>query len=137
VHPDLLGRLQKNSGFSSWNLTLHPSRLEEDPRGRENFIYLSADATEELEISSLTKDHVLIIGGFVDRNRHKGLTFKKASELGIRTAKLPIGKYMQLISSQVLTVNHVVEILAKAFDCNDWEAAVRSVVPERKVSVGR
>ena len=136
VHPDLLERLKKNSGFDQWGLTIHENKIEQDSRPRDNFIYLTADAEEELAFEKLTSNHVLVIGGFVDRNRHKGLTFKKATELGIKTAKLPLKNFVHLIASQVLTVNHVVDILATAYQTGgDWETAVKKVIPERKVAL--
>lgn len=50
---------------------------------------------------------VYIIGGIVDRNRLKGVTYKKAQEQGIATAKLPLDKYVEMgASTRVLTVNH-------------------------------
>jgi hypothetical protein len=40
-------------------------------------------------------------GGLVDRNRYKSICYNRAKEQGIATAKLPIGNYMQLETSQV------------------------------------
>lgn len=69
-------------------------------------VYLSADADEEL--STLSEDEVYIIGGIVDRNRHKNLCQSKAEGLGIRTARLPIGTFIDnLPTRKVLTVNQV------------------------------
>lgn len=69
-------------------------------------VYLSADADEEL--TTLSEDEVYIIGGIVDRNRHKMLCQNKAEGLGIRTARLPIGTYLaDLPTRKVLTVNQV------------------------------
>lgn len=133
VSEDLLNRLQKNSGFAQWNWTIYTNKIEQETRPKDNFIYLTPDAEVELDLTLMNKDHVLVIGGFVDRNRHKGLTFKKAKELGVKTAKLPLKNFLHLIASQVLTVNHVVDILATAFDTGSWETAVKNVVPERKV----
>jgi tRNA (guanine9-N1)-methyltransferase len=130
---ELLDRLKKNSGFDQWNLQIYDHKIDRDPRPKENLIYLTPDAEEELDLDQLNQHHVLVIGGFVDRNRHKGLTFKKASELGVQTAKLPLKNFVHLIASQVLTVNHVVDILATALDTGCWETAVKKVVPERKV----
>ena len=39
-------------------------------------MYLTADAEEEVE--ELEEDKVYIIGGLVDRNRHKNLTYIRA-----------------------------------------------------------
>lgn len=69
-------------------------------------VYLSADAEEEL--STLSEGEVYIIGGIVDRNRHKNLCQGKAEGLGIRTARLPIGSFIEnLPTRKVLTVNQV------------------------------
>ena len=51
---------------------------------------------------------------------------------GIQTARLPIGAYMKLASSQVLTVNHVVEILLSWLELSDWQQAFYKVIPTRK-----
>lgn len=51
---------------------------------------------------------------------------------GIQTARLPIGAYMKLASSQVLTVNHVVEILLSWLELHDWQQAFYKVIPTRK-----
>ena len=52
---------------------------------KEKIVYLSADAKETL--TELKPDELYIIGGIVDRNRYKNLTFDKASRLNIRVAK--------------------------------------------------
>jgi len=68
----------------------------------------------------------------VDRNRHIGITFKKAVAQGISHAKLPIGEHLALQSSCVLTVNHVFDILATQFNKNDWKETLNKVIPDRK-----
>jgi len=70
---------------------------------------LTADSKND--IKELDPEDVYIIGGIVDRNRYVNLTFKKAEEEGIRHGRFPIGDYMQLKSSTVLTVNQVFQIL--------------------------
>ena len=77
---------------------------------KEQLVYLTADSTDE--IKDLDPNDVYIIGGIVDRNRHKDLTIKKAIEQGIRHARLPISDFLSLNTSCVLTVNHVFDIMA-------------------------
>ncbi|EJD01535.1 uncharacterized protein FOMMEDRAFT_89981 [Fomitiporia mediterranea MF3/22] len=98
---------------------------------KEAVVYLTADADDELE--ELRESETYILGGIVDRNRHKFLCQKKAKESGIRTARLPIGKYLaEMKTRKVLTVNQVFEILVHWTENRDWKAAIYSVMPKRK-----
>ncbi|WVW80344.1 hypothetical protein I302_102324 [Kwoniella bestiolae CBS 10118] len=100
-------------------------------KGNHTLIYLSADAEEELE--TLDENHIYVIGGIVDRNRYKGLCQSKAEKLGIKTARLPIGKFIEnLPTRKVLTVNQVFDILLQYIAQNDWQKAFESVIPQRK-----
>ncbi|TFK72059.1 hypothetical protein BDN72DRAFT_390029 [Pluteus cervinus] len=103
--------------------------------GKNTIIYLTADSDEEL--SELKEDEIYIIGGICDHNRYKNLCLNKAKESGIRSARLPIGRYLaSLPTRKVLTVNQVFEILLKWVETRDWEQALYSVVPKRKFQVG-
>jgi len=95
-----------------------------------SIVYLTADSPYTLE--RLSPNTCYIIGGIVDKNRHKGLCYKRACERGIPTAKLPIGEYMTMQSRTVLAVNHVVEIMLKWLVTGDWGEAFLSVIPKRK-----
>lgn len=95
-----------------------------------SIVYLSSDSPHTLDV--LSPYTTYIIGGIVDKNRYKGLCYKRACERGIPTAKLPIGEYMTMQSRTVLTVNHVVEIMLKWLDTGDWGEAFLSVIPKRK-----
>ena len=65
----------------------------------------------------------------IDQN----LCLNKAKDSGIRTAKLPIGRYLaSLPTRKVLTVNQVFEILIKWVETKDWEQSLYSVIPKRK-----
>ncbi|KAG8157768.1 hypothetical protein KVR01_012430 [Diaporthe batatas] len=96
----------------------------------DSIVYLSADSPNVLE--KLEPHTSYVIGGIVDRNREKLLCQKRAEEKGIRTAKLPIGDYMQMASRQVLATNHVVEIMSKWLETGDWGKAFQEVIPKRK-----
>ncbi|KAI8871107.1 hypothetical protein GQ42DRAFT_106080, partial [Ramicandelaber brevisporus] len=97
---------------------------------KDRLVYLSADSTTCID--TLSKDDVYIIGGLVDKNRYKNLTLNKAKELGIRTAQLPIGQYVEMASRKVITVNQVYEILAGHLEGATWEKAFLDVIPKRK-----
>ncbi len=93
-------------------------------------IYLTSDSEHTLD--RLKPYSTYIVGGLVDRNRHKGICYKSACDRGIKTAKLPIGEYMDMQSRYVLATNHVVEILIQWLECGDWAEAFLKVVPKRK-----
>ncbi|KAL5527730.1 hypothetical protein ACEPAG_6531 [Sanghuangporus baumii] len=98
---------------------------------KDAVVYLTSDADDELE--ELKEGETYILGGIVDRNRHKFLCQKKAAAQGIRTARLPIGKYLkELKTRKVLTVNQVFEILIHWVESRNWEEAIYSVMPKRK-----
>ncbi|KAF5876746.1 putative trna m g methyltransferase domain containing protein [Botrytis fragariae] len=95
-----------------------------------NIVYLSSDS--ENTLTTLSPYTTYIIGGIVDKNRHKGLCYKRACDAGIPTAKLPIGEYMTMQSRTVLTVNHVMEIMIRWLETGDWGKAFLKVIPKRK-----
>jgi tRNA (guanine9-N1)-methyltransferase len=104
-----------------------------EPKGKE-LVYLTADSDNE--ITELDHNCAYIIGGIVDRNRYKLLTFEKAKEMGIKHARLPIGEYMHLKSSKVLATNHVFAILSHFVNFKtDWKDAFISIIPKRKLNV--
>lgn len=105
----------------------------EDQSERGEVIYLSSDSPNTL--TELRPYSVYIIGGLVDRNRHKGVCYKKAMDRGVKTAKLPIGDYMQMTSRFVLATNHVAEIMLRWLELGDWGKAFLQVVPKRKGGV--
>ncbi|KAJ1926823.1 tRNA (guanine(9)-N(1))-methyltransferase [Tieghemiomyces parasiticus] len=99
---------------------------------KERLVYLTADA--ETSLQTLDESKVYILGTFVDKNRHKGLTYKKATEQGITTAQLPIGEYLKMATRKVLTVNQVLEIMLGYLEHGSWEAAMKEFIPQRKLA---
>ena len=93
-------------------------------------IYLTSDSPDTL--TELKPNSTYIVGGLVDKNRHKGICYKTALDKGVRTAKLPIGEYMSMQSRFVLATNHVVEIMLRWLECGDWGEAFMKVIPKRK-----
>ncbi|KAJ5475491.1 tRNA (guanine(9)-N1)-methyltransferase [Penicillium diatomitis] len=93
-------------------------------------IYLSSDSDNIL--TELKPYSTYIIGGLVDKNRHKAVCYRSAISQGVKTAKLPIGEYVEMSSRQVLTTNHVVDIMLKWLEVKDWGEAFMKVLPPRK-----
>eukprot|EP00884_Botryococcus_braunii_P017180 jgi/Botrbrau1/4145/Bobra.0192s0015.3 len=98
----------------------------------EDLVYLTPDSHNVVE--ELDPAKAYIVGGLVDRNRHKGLCYDKAVSQGVATARLPLAQHLALMGSPVLAVNHVVAILVEFQRTKDWGAALQTVVPPRKVA---
>ncbi|CAK9439721.1 uncharacterized protein LODBEIA_P38210 [Lodderomyces beijingensis] len=98
---------------------------------KDQFVYLTADTEEE--VHELVPSQTYIIGGIVDKNRHKNLCVEKARSLGLKVARLPIGKYIKINSREVLVTSHVYEICCRWFETRDWGAAFNKVLPPRKI----
>lgn len=65
------------SGLANWHVTQESqSYIDFFRQRKDDLIYLTADSPHEL--SELDARKLYIIGGIVDRNRHKNICFKKA-----------------------------------------------------------
>lgn len=118
--------LWKNIKFEENNLE---SLIAAD---KSQFVYLTAD-TDEI-IDTLLPNTTYIIGGIVDKNRHKNLCLDKAKALGLKVGKLPIDKYIEINGRTVMATSHVYEICCKWFENNkNWEKAFNDVLPPRKI----
>ncbi|KAI7158199.1 hypothetical protein KC349_g5027 [Hortaea werneckii] len=104
-------------------------------------VYLTSDSPHTL--TEMKPFSTYIIGGLVDKNREKGICYKRACEaaekckvegrkMEVKTAKLPIGEYLEMSSRKVLATNHVNEIMLKWLECGDWGEAFMRVIPKRK-----
>lgn len=130
-HGEMSSLLQRLPGYEKWIIEKEDRPYFEAFSDRkEDLVYLTADSDNVIEELDISK--IYIIGGLVDRNRWKGITMKKAVDQGIQTAKLPIGAFLKMSSSQVLTVNQVMEILLKYLETRDWKNAFFQVIPQRK-----
>ena len=121
--------LNKHIGVEKWYWTKTAQNVEDMfAEQKERLVYLTAESENELE--ELNDNDIYIIGGIVDHNRLKGLTHQIAQEKGLRTARLPIQKYMSSGSRVVLTIVSVFEILL-AKKIMGWEDAFKAMLPLR------
>ena len=117
-------------GYKNWDVNLKSQDLV-DIFSKDEVIYLTSDSPNVL--STLDMSKVLVIGGLVDHNHHKGLCYRLAIEQGFGHAQLPIGEYIKLNSRKVLTVNQVYEIIVQYTETSDWKEAFYNVIPPRKI----
>ena len=99
-------------------------------REKGEIVYLTSEADDTL--TELKPYSTYIIGGLVDKNREKGICYKRATKRGVKTARLPIEDFMDMQSRKVLATNHVNEIMLKWLECGDWGEAFMKVIPKRK-----
>ncbi|GBC06404.1 hypothetical protein RclHR1_06800008 [Rhizophagus clarus] len=129
------GRVQerfntKLQNHINWKNVAFETRTYWDCFNKEKLVYLTADSNEYVQ--ELDEKKIYIIGGLVDKNRHKNICYNKSQRDEIASAQLPIGNYIQLSTRKVLAVNHVFEILVRWLECKDWEKSFLEVIPQRK-----
>ncbi|XP_064199556.1 RNA (guanine-9-)-methyltransferase domain-containing protein 2 [Anguilla rostrata] len=124
---------EKDKGWVNWkDIRIMPEHFQ-DVFDKKELVYLTSDSPIVLE--ELDENKAYVIGGLVDHNHHKGLTFKRAQELGIDHAQLPLGSFVKMNSRKVLTVNHVFEIILAYLEKRDWQEAFFTVLPQRKGAI--
>lgn len=97
-------------------------------------VYLLAESLTVLE--RVDPNAVYVVGGIVDHNRHKGTACKKASDMGMETARLPLDRFMEGGARTVITCNQVFEILLDISKYSDptpanWIDCFKKVLPIR------
>ena len=131
---ETLNHLQNISGFSRW---YHKAFFHTDQdiigsyNNKSKLVYLTSDS--ENILTKLEDNKIYIIGGIVDRGKLKDVSLRRAEKNGIQTAKLPINEYLSLVSTKVLTCNHVFDILLKLKEKEgNWKDAILAVLPKKK-----
>ncbi|KAL1303203.1 hypothetical protein AAFC00_006623 [Neodothiora populina] len=144
---ELKGVFAKYAGSASTTATstsTEPATASTDPSAEQQqqcpaasvaadhgeIIYLSSDS--DYTLTELKPYSTYIIGGLVDKNREKGLCHRRAIAHNVKTARLPIGDYLEMASRKVLATNHVVEIMLQWLALGDWGEAFMKVIPKRK-----
>ncbi|CAJ1086539.1 RNA (guanine-9-)-methyltransferase domain-containing protein 2 [Xyrichtys novacula] len=124
---------EKDKGWVNWKDINIKTEHYSDLMKKEELVYLTSDSPNVLE--ELDQKKAYIIGGLVDHNHHKGITFERAKELGIEHAQLPLSSFVKMNSRKVLAVNHVFEIILAYLEKGSWQEAFFTVLPQRKGAV--
>lgn len=122
-----------NKGWVNWKDVHIKSEHFHEVLSKEDLVYLTSDSPNVLQ--ELDEAKAYVIGGLVDHNHHKGISFERAKELGIPHAQLPLGSFVKMNSRKVLAVNHVFEIILAYLEKRDWQEAFFTVLPQRKGAV--
>ncbi|XP_012735620.2 RNA (guanine-9-)-methyltransferase domain-containing protein 2 [Fundulus heteroclitus] len=124
---------EKDKGWVNWkDITIkeeHYSKVV----AKDELMYLTSDSPNVL--GELDQKKAYVIGGLVDHNHHKGITYERAKELGIEHAQLPLSSFVKMNSRKVLAVNHVFEIILAYLEKGSWQEAFFTVLPQRKGAV--
>ena len=145
VGTDVGDRLRIVACGSSWPLVeLSERTLEEvwkTPEERQGLVYLTAESDRTLtEVLADGEGGVrpwrewptLIVGGFVDKNRHPGRAHQRAVALGIPTARLPLRDYWDIKCKTVMAVNHLTQVMIRLAETGDWATAMTHAFPPRR-----
>ncbi|XP_070710933.1 tRNA methyltransferase 10 homolog A isoform X1 [Pempheris klunzingeri] len=124
---------EKDKGWVNWKDISIKTEHYSEVVPKEELVYLTSDSPKVLE--ELDQKKAYVIGGLVDHNHHKGITFEKAKELGIDHAQLPLSSFVKMNSRKVLAVNHVFEIILAYLEKGSWQEAFFTVLPQRKGAV--
>lgn len=124
---------EKDKGWVNWKDISIKAEHYSDVVAKEELVYLTSDSPNVLE--ELDQKKAYVIGGLVDHNHHKGITFERAKELGIDHAQLPLSSFVRMNSRKVLAVNHVFEIILAYLEKGSWQEAFFTVLPQRKGAV--
>ncbi|XP_068090129.1 tRNA methyltransferase 10 homolog B [Hyperolius riggenbachi] len=127
--------VRMNDGFLHYLIELtEDSFLDLFPVG--TIVYLTPDSENVLEDIDLSK--VYILGGLVDESVQKKVTYQRARENGLQTARLPIQEYMvkkdnvKNFHSEILAINQVFDILCTYCETQSWPKALKAGVSPGK-----
>jgi hypothetical protein len=112
-------------------------------QAQQRLLYLTADSPHELfcdasteagarEAAALAESTAFVIGGLVDRIVKPGMSYARAQAAGLRTARLPLDRFLRLhnrcqegdAGGADITTLAVVQILLLFRETRDWGLAV-------------
>lgn len=125
----LYEKLERNEGWKNWDVIRHEESYL-DLFEKDKIVYLTSESNNVLE--SLEKGTTYVIGGLVDHNHHKSLTYDQAMKKKIRTARLPLSEHLDFKTRQVVTINQCFEIILGVSEGKPWKEVLLSVMPQRK-----
>lgn len=99
----------------------------------DRLVYLSPNSDNILE--TFNPSDCYVIGCIVDRGEKVPLTLDKANKLNIRTARLPIDRFVQFRLHKELNLDHVMRIMLTAKISRNWQREIVRHIPVHKYAV--
>jgi tRNA (guanine9-N1)-methyltransferase len=133
---DNLREILMKKGSQSWKVDLFHQEIIDIPAVQgKKIVFLSPDAEDVLDEVDI-ENSVYVVGGLVDKTVISGQSLKKAMDLGIAAARIPVKEALAGFADpfrlkKVLNINTVVEILHKKASGMDWTQTLMSSVPSR------
>jgi tRNA (guanine9-N1)-methyltransferase len=129
----------ENMGSKNWLVKYYEEKFHlveeiQNLVSHENkeIIYLSPDSPNILD--DVKSDYIFVIGGFVDKPVSKYRSLDKATNLKIKTARLPLEEHLPELMNPVLNINNVIEILARYMETKSWEITIKELIPLRMLN---
>ncbi len=133
----------RHDGYQNWDMSFHDKGYKEvftsEPfnKAAKEIVYLTSES-ENVIGDTFDSGKVYIVGGLVDHNLHKGLSYKLAKDAQVEHARLPIDEYVDLKTRRVLTIDHVFSIMCEVIsEKKTWKEAFMQVLPSRKGAVAK
>lgn len=101
--------LDRNDGYLNWDVKMHPESYL-DIFDHDSIVYLTSES--ENVLTEIDPNAVYIIGGLVDHNHHKGLSYERAEQKQLKTARLPLSEHITIKTRTVLTIVHGKQIIS-------------------------
>nr|DBA28200.1 TPA: hypothetical protein GDO54_008597 [Pyxicephalus adspersus] len=89
-------------------------------------------------LEDIDPSKVYVLGGLVDESIQKKVTYHKAKENGLQTARLPIQEYRvkkeneKNFHSEILAINQVFDVLCTYHETRSWQKALKAGVSPGK-----
>ena len=137
--PKIEHQLRRNSGFEQWAIGRFQQGFKDVfkagvDEGRTKLVYLTADSSRVLD--KVEDGVVYVIGGLVDRNRHRNITLDRARSLGVSTARLPLDEaHLKMNGNKHLTIVAVVDAMQAKYDEPErpWSEIFVDAIAERRI----
>lgn len=98
----------------------------------DKLVYLTPYSPNTLR--DFNHDDIFVVPGIIDKGSNGPVTMAKAKKLGIRTAYLPLTRYLSWGSpDKALPLNIISNVLLDFKNTQDWKTALLKHAPQRKL----